>query len=26
MQVPGIGQKTFETNQEIIIIEEPQKK
>jgi competence protein ComEA len=26
MQVSGIGQKTFEANQESIIIEEPQKK
>ena len=26
MQVSGIGQKTFEKNQEIIIVDEPQKK
>jgi competence protein ComEA len=26
MQVSGIGQKTFEKNQEIIIVEEPKKK
>lgn len=26
MQVSGIGQKTIEANQEIIIVEEPQKK
>jgi competence protein ComEA len=25
-QVSGIGQKTFETNQEFIIVEEPKKK
>ena len=26
VQVSGIGQKTFETNQEFIIVEEPKKK
>ena len=26
MQVSGIGQKTFDTNQELIIVEEPKKK
>jgi competence protein ComEA len=26
MQVSGIGQKTFEKNQEIIIVDEPKKK
>jgi competence protein ComEA len=26
VQVPGIGQKTFEANQEVIIVEEPKPK
>jgi DNA uptake protein ComE-like DNA-binding protein len=26
MQVSGIGQKTFDTNQELIIVEAPKKK